>query len=440
MGMDRWLAMHMAAAVAGGDWLGGWTPDYDSGPSYGYWLGLLYWLGSHQWLLAVIVQASLGAMVVPCIYRLGAACFSPQIGMLAAALTALYGPTIFYETLLVKFSLVPITVVVLLLLTERARASGSTRHLVAAGLAGGIFVALRSNALCVLPVLLWWLTRELADPMTKLRVLAVFALAAMLPLAPAFLRDRVAAAEGRGTSLWGIHFYIAAHEGADGTYAPVEGVTEDPIGHVIDAARVAEQAAGHPLTPTQVSLYWFRRGLEFARTNPLRTALLQLRKLRLALAGFEEGSFGDDFADAQANSWVLALPLLRFGTIVPLALLGMGVALGNRTGELLPAFIATFVLSLLPFFVTGRYRLPIVVPMLVLAAVGLDWTDDALRRGAYGTVVAAVVGMLGVSFGLPGGATDVWAVLALVLIALLGLRLLRRTVAADHQPARSAAR
>src|SRR5262245_19003258 len=34
VGMDRWLAMHVAQAVARGDWLGGWSADYDSTPGY----------------------------------------------------------------------------------------------------------------------------------------------------------------------------------------------------------------------------------------------------------------------------------------------------------------------------------------------------------------------------------------------------------------------
>jgi hypothetical protein len=145
---------------------------------------------------------------------------------------------------------------------------------------------------------------------------------------------------------------------------------------------------------------------------------LQARKLRLALAGFEEGSFGDDFESIAEASWVLQLPLVRFGTLGPLGLLGLVVAIAWRRGALLPAFVGAYTVSLLPFFVTGRYRLPIAVPMQILAALGLIWLDQARRCGAYRALLAAGAAMAILAFGLPGESPDRWGLLATLAVGL----------------------
>lgn len=421
VGMDRWLAMRMGLAVAQGDWLGGWTADYESAPAYGYWLGALAAVSRGSWLPALVVQSALGAAVVPLVEMVGRRLFSPLVGLVAAVLAAFYGPTIFYETLLVKFALVPVAVALLLLATDVARAAGTARQAFAAGAALGLLVLLRGNAILLLPVVVAWIVGRRPRALSTSRALLAVSLGSALALAPLMIRNAVAARTGHGTSLWGIHFYIASHPGADGTYAPAEGVREDPIGHVVDARRIAEAAAGRALSPTEVSEYWLARGLAFAREEPWRFARLQARKLRLALAGFEEGSFGDDFNDATDGSWVLQLPLVRFGMLCPLALVGVAVTISRRRGELLPAFLGMYAVSLFPFFVTGRYRLPIVVPMQLLAAVGLVWLDDARRRRAYGALAGAAAGMAVVALGLPGEPADRWGCLALVGLGLIAL-------------------
>lgn len=378
VGMDRWLAMHVAEAVARGDWLGGWSADYDSAPGYGYALGALLRMSGGHWLVPMLIQIALGALACLLVYDLGRRLWSPTAGLLAASFLAAYAPALFYETLLVKYALLTITVAALLVCVARAGESDRARDAGLAGLALGTFVALRGNAALVGVPCLWWLIRGRTVSGAVRRVV-VFLVGAALVLGPLAVRDHVAAARGRGTSLWGIHFYIATHPGADGTYAPVGGVREDVIGHVVDARSLAEEREGRRLSPQEVSWHWFRRGLATVRGDPLGYAALEFQKLRLALAGGEDGTFGDDYGDSMDASWVLRLPLVSFGSVVPLALLGLALGLRRRRAMLLVWFVGAYVASLLPFFITGRYRLPIVVPMLVLAGGALEWLAVSLR-------------------------------------------------------------
>jgi hypothetical protein len=415
IGMDRWLEMHIAEAVARGDWRGGWSADYDSGLAYGYLLGALYRAGGERWVVPLAVQAALGAATPVLLWALGRRLYSARVGVVAAALAAVYLPAIFYEVLLVKFALLPVTVAALLLALARARDRASAGRLLTAGLVAGVLATTRPQAVLLAPVLAWWLVRGSPGLRPKLRMLALAALGAALVVGPFVVRDRLVARSGGG-SVWGIHFYIGTGPEADGAYVSVPGVREDVVGHVVDARRIAETEAGRPLSAGEVSLHWFRRGLAFVRAEPWRYARLELTKLRLALAGGEEGSFGDEYADAKQFSWVLRLPLPGFGAIWPFALVGIVVTLARRGPGLLPLFVAAYVASLLPFFVTGRYRLPIVPPMLVLAAVGLCAIESALAERRVGAVLGAVALAAAALVAVPWMPGDPW--LALVVLGI----------------------
>jgi 4-amino-4-deoxy-L-arabinose transferase-like glycosyltransferase len=423
VGMDRWLAMHVAEAVARGDWLGGWSADYDSAPGYGYLLGALFRLSGGHWLGPVLLQIALGALTCWLAYDLGRRLWSPTAGMLAAWLLALYAPALFYETLLVKYSLLSVTVGALLVCVARAGETGRLRYAGLAGVALGTLVALRGNAALVVLPCGWWLLRD--HPVREgARRLVVFLAGAALVLGPLVLRDHVAASRGRGTSLWGIHFYIATSSRADGTYIPVAGVRDDVVGHVVDARRLAEEREGRRLSPQEVSWHWFQRGLTAIRSGPLRYASLELRKLRLSLAGGEDGSFGDDFDDSAEASWVLRLPLVSFGSVVPLALLGFGLAFRRRQAALLAWFVVVYVASLLPFFITGRYRLPIVVPMLVLAGGALDWLAERLRGPRGFAPLVAVLFMAIMLSVLAADARDRWTFVGVLALGVTAATLL----------------
>src|SRR5262249_16772020 len=110
VGMDRWLSMHIAMAVAEGRWLGGWSAPYENSPAYAYLLSVAYWASGGRWLPALVVQGLVGAVGPFLLYGGGRGVAGVRVGVLAAWLAALYLPFVFYETLLVKYALLPVVV------------------------------------------------------------------------------------------------------------------------------------------------------------------------------------------------------------------------------------------------------------------------------------------------------------------------------------------
>jgi hypothetical protein len=161
--------------------------------------------------------------------------------------------------------------------------------------------------------------------------------------------------------------------------------------------------------------------LDFIRRNPARYLLLELRKAWFLLEANERGSFGDEYDALRPASPVLQLPLVTFGTVMPLALLGVAGCV-RRRAWVLPAFTGALFLSLLPFFVAGRYRLVLAPPMIALAAVGLDELERLVRtRGMLAAVLAAAAfSLVGILFG----AHDV-QILTLLASLPIGVALIR---------------
>lgn len=395
-GMDRALAMQLAAAIAGGDWTGGWAAPYDSSPGYGYLLAALHRVSGGRWDGPLYVQMALGSLVPLLLYDATRRLHGWPAGLIAAALAAAYVPAVFYEGLLVKFSVVPVVTAALLCATVRLPDGGWWP--MAAGVAQGALALLRPNTLVVAPLLVAWAALEGERRTAARRLLALLAGIALV-LGPMAVRDRMAARRGLESALGGIHFYIGTNPAADGEYVIVPGIRPDIVGHVADARRLAEERVARPLTPAEVSRFWFDEGLRFIREQPGRYALLQLRKLWFALEADEMGSFGDDFDELAHLSPVLRLPAVLFGTIIPLALLGALFATGSRRAAIVPAIAGALLVSLLPFFVAGRYRLPLAPPTIVLAAAGLArlarwWRTGRRATAAAALGVAAVVGIL----------------------------------------------
>ena len=110
---------------------------------------------------------------------------------------------------------------------------------------------------------------------------------------------------------------------------------------------------------------------------------------------------------------------LTFGAVAPLAMLGL-VLVAMRRAPLgwCVAVAATYAASLLVFFVTSRYRLPVVPPLLLCAGVALAWLADLRARplafaAAAGALSVAAWGALGAP------SSDVLRLLALLGAAWL---------------------
>ena len=378
---DEW-----ARRIAAGDWLGD-RPFYMD-PLYPYFLAVVYRVWGRDLLLVRLLQVALAAGSCALVAVVGRRVAGPVVGLLAAFAFALYKPDIFYVAEVDKTCLsVFLTAAVLALAFGRSLAAR-----LATGLALGLAALTRANFLLFAP--LGFAALLLLDR----RALAalVFSAGLVFVLVPVAARNRHLSGEWvLTTSQAGQNFYTGNNPTNPwGAYGGLPFVRSNPHFEEADFRAAAEVRVGHPLGPRDVSRFWFAEALAHMRAHPAFAARAMLLKLVLFWNDFEISDSQDQYL-LERDSPVLRLPLLGFGAIAPLALLGVVAAFRrSRAVRLLAGFVALYCVSVVGFFVFSRYRIQVVPALLPLAALGATEVVTRLRDRDW-TRVATVAALVG---------------------------------------------
>jgi Flp pilus assembly protein TadD len=193
----------------------------------------------------------------------------------------------------------------------------------------------------------------------------------------------------------GINFFIGQTPEANGTFLVDQSMRTDLYA---GSKFYAESALGRELKPSEVSDYWFDRGMDYVKENPGRALRLIGRKFLLFWNQYEiPNHYNIYFFKTFSN--VLRYNPVFFSWVIPLGFLGLFVSRHLwRKNLILYLFAAAYLLSLMPFFITSRYRLPVVPIMIVFAAHGIYWLWDNIRkrnaRHLFWPVVVLVIAAL----------------------------------------------
>ncbi|KPL18643.1 MAG: hypothetical protein AMJ92_07120 [candidate division Zixibacteria bacterium SM23_81] len=358
---------------------------YFRAPLYPYFLALIYSLFGHSYLAVRMVQFLIGSVSVLLIYFLGKRTFDAAVGRVAAVLAAFYGLFIYFEgELLIPALIVFLDLALLLVLLSAQDRPGWWRWL-GCGAILGLSAIARPNVLLFGVVLVPWLVLRWRQKGLNLRrygaYLGSYALGVILLIMPVTVRNYVVGKDFVPiASQGGVNFFIGNNRDSDGVTAIVPGTRASWWGGYHDALQLAEDAEGRPLKASEVSNYWFRRGLEFMRDEPWASLRLMFKKLVIFWGGPEVSNNKDIYFFSQGTS-LLRIMIWQwrgrffcpFGIVAPLALAGMVLAWRNRKGKgwLMALFIFTYMVSVILFFVNARFRLPVIPFLLPFAAYSL---------------------------------------------------------------------
>lgn len=369
-------------------------------PEYGAW----YMTPGYAWFLAGVaklggqipqvklLQMFMGVVSSWLLFALGRRAFDLRVGLLAGALWALAPFALLHEVLVLK----PALTLLLALLGSWAllRPAAGLRWWALAGLAFGAASLMRGEMLVVAVALAVagavalrrgapCAPRSLAGP------IAMLALVAALVAVPTAQN----VARGGGFVLiafgGGPNFYIGNHAGADGSYLALRPDRSDALFEAEDAVTLAREASPRALDAAGVSRFWTLEGLKWWAAEPQDALALTAHKAVLLWSAWEGN---DVFSLALASRWVAALanPVVRPVVLLPLGLAGL-VLLRRGFGRRWPlvVFVVASWLSLTPFFVFERFRLPMVAVATVFAAAAIVAAFDGWRHGARGKVALA---------------------------------------------------
>ncbi len=387
-----------AERLAAGNWLGLGEGPFWQPPFYPYFLGLIKIIIPGSFFYAArFIQALLGALVCTLVYWLGQQMFQSRIGAIAALAAVFYGPLIFFDGELLPATLAACLDLAGLTLLVRAVRRPSSWAFLGAGLVFGL------AALTVATVLsfvvagagwIFWYFRSRGLPLSQaLKRAGVFPLGALLAIAPVSLRNHVI---GGDTVLIshnaGVNFYIGNNPDYDRTMHIRPGWEWDDL-------------VGMPLKagverPSLKSRFFLNKAWEYIRTQPFDYMSLLFKKTFLFWHGDEVGRNQDIYFWRKYSSllaatlwkWGVAFP---FGIVGPLALLGLGLVVRQQGFSLPVVFVGVYALSVIAFFATARYRIPIVPVLLLFAAHGAHWVYTCVQARRLGTAGAGLA-LLGV--------------------------------------------
>lgn len=325
----------------------------------------------------------------------------------AAALAAATGLFTFYESLLLQAAIDPFLTALALAALAAALTRPGWAWFLAAGAAFAIQSLNRPNVLvaaCGLMALLLVTKRP--------RGAAAMVAGLLLALAPVTIRNGVVAGEWSPlASHGGLNFYIGNNPAADGTYVMVPGITPSIAGQHQDARRVAEQAAGQPLDDAGVSAHFQGRAVEWMRTSPGAAAMLFLRKLGYVFNSAHLSlNYSYPFYAYDAGTLLGAMAVGPW-LLIPLGLTGIAVLAGTpdrRAFLVWAAFVPLYAVAVAVFFVSERYRLPLLVPLCIGGGAALDALYRAAASRAWrkaGTLLGLIV-IAGVGANRPVGLDD----------------------------------
>ena len=396
--LDELGYVQWARGIVSGDVLG--ADPFSQDPLFPYFLALLFKLFGGSLLAARLFQVGLGLGTTALLFATGRRLFSPWAGAVAALVFSFHGVIYLYEAELIKATLGLFSVALFFYALARATADARLRWWAAVGATFALLMLYRGNFVPLLPFLAGWAGFHASREWRRRLVVGAVVLGStLLVLSPVTIRNYVVSGDFILTrSHGGSNFYIGNNPAASGSYVRLPFVRSSPEYEAIDLQAEAERRTGHKMLPTEVSRFWFQEGFNYLRANPEAWARLWWAKVLLALNAYE---VPDNYSfECMRSEFMPALYLgvVDFGVLLALAALGAVLAMRERRLRVLVIGSLLYAGTLVFFYVFSRYRVPLVIPLVLLAGHGVA-SFGVFRRDARHLALAAglVVFMLGVS-------------------------------------------
>jgi 4-amino-4-deoxy-L-arabinose transferase-like glycosyltransferase len=348
-------------------------------------------LGEHELTLALLLNATLGALTCALVYGIGRRAFDERVGIIGAVVTAVFPSLVFLagltltETVFTFLALLGLWLIV----EARARERREWVMLAVAALVIGYAALVRGQAL-LLPIVAapFWLYSLRDVRATALRVAGVGVLAVLVVL-PWTARNWIESGSPvLLSSNAGVDFYIGHSEGADGR------------GRIVDELVFRYPELPQAVAEARINRDGFREGIEYALTHPVRELELAARKLFFLYHRDDEAFRWSDghgeralWSSSEHRLWVVVSNVFYLAVIAPAAV-GFGLMLlrWRSSGDanrmqiaaqlLLVSVVAYWTVVHMAFFGDPRFHAPIMPVVGLWVAVGQLWVT---RRGLSGT-------------------------------------------------------
>jgi 4-amino-4-deoxy-L-arabinose transferase-like glycosyltransferase len=398
---------------------------YEFAPLPAYIMAGIYWLLSPNVFYIRILNIIYGIFTCFVVYLIGKELAGRKVGILACIIACLYKPFILYSIVPLKDSLGLLLFALMSYLlikvispdsTQKDKNTNESGNIVRIGLLGfvaGMLLNARPNAVVLVPVimlfLLWYGYRDKFSWQYLIGLAAVYVIGLSIAIAPFVIRNYVVAGKFAITMTQsGLNLFIGNNiKNPDPYYRPVPFASSSPFEQSIQFTIEASRRVGKKLTSQEASDYWTAQTVKQAIANPVAFAGKTGQKILAVFNSFEAcDHYNIEFISNFAKFFKIPFP--TFWLIFPLAVLGMIISWKNRRTKTLITILFLYCATLVLFFTSGRYRLPMMSVTIPFAALGIAQLYSDLKEKLYVLFIkhAAVCGVCLVVVFLPIRATD----------------------------------
>ncbi|MCH8331364.1 MAG: glycosyltransferase family 39 protein, partial [Bacteroidetes bacterium] len=380
------------------NWLGPNEP-YFHPPFYSYFVGSIFLVFGDSTNAVKLIQLLLELFNILLIYLIARRAFDNRTGFISMVIYALYVPVIFFGIqILPPVTLITqnlFTIWLFILFLDHSGTRKGTYYLLGSALVFGSLLINLPNFIFYLPII-GFILITLKQPLTK-RLIFIL-LFGLIGLAPSILTavrninmsgDRIAISRNGG-----INLYIGNNPDLYETVHTAPGVEWEKL-----LMKPYEETPIHNFG--EQDAFWYGKVSDYIMDDPLGWVKGMFMKTVLYLNGYEF-SRNFDYHFFKKFSWVTSLPVFNLWLILPLGLLGIFFLVNDRGSQnsplqmMLLSFFILYMLSIIIFFVSARYRLPALPLLIIFAgyASGIIWK----RFREKGT--SAILPWLGILAGL----------------------------------------
>ncbi len=383
---DAW-----AHRIASGELTG--DQPFFRAPFYAYLLAGLYRLSDGSYLVPRVVQFILGGLTCVIAYLLAKRAKGLLAGVIAGGLCSVYPVLIYFEGELLTESLFTFLGMLGIWLLDTARCGGRAKYWFFGGLVLGLALVTRPTIVLLLPAALAG-----ALAFSRRRSVAAILLVAglVIPVAPVTVHNYAVSGEFIPV-VWqgGLNLYLGNNPAADGWSATSPLLRKDWWGGYADQIAIPREELGREPSYGEVSAYWQKRALRFMTEEPRRFAGLLLKKTAL-FWGSREFPNNQDYNFFRLHSWVLRNPVVNFGVVAPLALVGVFALLPSwRKLYFAYAFLIPYFVVTVAFFVCARYRAPVLPVLCIFAGGAVSHLADSTGKGKRTCLLLSLLGLTG---------------------------------------------
>ncbi len=359
-------------------------PIFQAGRPYFYpfFLSTIYRLLDSSVMHAKALQSILGSITCLLTFVLGTRVFGRSVGILAGLIAAFYGPMIFWEAELVASGLGAFWTVVLLLLLIRKVEEQSYNLLFFIGLTGALAIMTRPAFLLFVLATSSWVIfiqarfyRSVTPVVQRAAVLFAGFLFVALPVL--FLSYQATGRAKLMPSSGGFNAYIGNNEDACRTLNIRPGPDFDQL--------LNWPVSQGYKTNAEQSRFFYGKVREFVSEEPLLFLKGLARKTGQYLNGTETPRTVDIYVFHEWSSlirilvWKVAAFGFPWGILFPLAVLGL-IYRWKQTPTPIVLLIMLYPVLLITIFMAGRYRIPVIPVMSILAAAGCFSLAETFRQ------------------------------------------------------------